>query len=231
MTASPETVAAYVDGELPQAARAAFEAEMAADPTLAAEVAFQRGLRERLAAAYDPVLAEPVPLTLRLAAQAANEGRGRGFRARIWAGLAASLVVGVVMGLAGGLAVRPAAGPLATRHGALVAQGGLAKALTTQLAADAGPVRVGLTFRTAAGGYCRTFWMNAERLAGVACRDDGAWTARAVSAWTPPPVTPYGVAATETPPAILATVDGLIAGRPLDAAAERAARDAGWAAR
>lgn len=231
MTASPETVAAYVDGELPLSARAAFEAAMAADPALAAEVARQRRLRERLTAAYEPVLAEPVPLALTLAAQAANQRRGAGLRAPAWAGAAAGLVVGIAVGLAGGLAVRPAEGPLANRHGALVAQGGLASALTTQLAADSGPVRVGLTFRTAAGGYCRTFQMDAERLAGVACRDGRAWTARAVSAWAPAAATPYSAAASETPPAVLAAVDGLIAGRPLDAAAERAARDAGWVAR
>ena len=227
MTSSPETVAAYVDGELSSEARAAFEVQMAADPALAAEVARQRALLGRLAGAYDPVLAQPVPVALALAAQAANDRRGLQVGARGWAAMAACLVVGVALGLA----VRPADGPLASRNGTLTAQGGLAAALTTQLASDGGPVRVGLTFRTAEGGYCRTFAMAADRLAGVACRDGGRWTARAVSAWKPPAVSAYRTAGAETPPAVLAAVDSLIAGEPLDARAERAARDAGWRVR
>ncbi|HLZ77582.1 anti-sigma factor [Phenylobacterium sp.] len=224
MTPSPETVAAYVDGELSPEARVAFEAQMASDPALAAEVARQRALANRLAAAYDPVLTQPVPLALALAAQAANDRRGPQIGARGWAAMAACLAVGAAVGLA----VRPAEGPLASRHGALIAQGGLSAALTTQLASDAGPVRVGLTFRTAEGGYCRTFEMAADRLAGVACRDGGRWTARAVSAWTPPAASAYRTAGAETPPAVLAAVDSLIAGEALDARAERAARDSGW---
>ncbi|HEX3364780.1 anti-sigma factor [Phenylobacterium sp.] len=227
MSPSPEAIAAYVDGELSPQARAAFEAEMAADMDIAAEVARQRALRTRLADAYDPILSEPVPLALTLAAQAANDQAALRFGPRGWAALAASLVVG----LAVGLAVRPAEGPLASRDGALVAQGGLARALTTQLATDAGPVKVGLTFRTAQAGYCRTFEAASDRLAGVACREGGRWTARAVSAWTPPAATAYRTAGSDTPPAVLAAVDGLIAGAPLDAAAERTARDSGWTAR
>jgi hypothetical protein len=37
------------------------------------------------------------------------------------------------------------------------------------------------------------------------------------------------MAASDTPPEVLAAMDHLIDGAPLDAAAERAARDAGWA--
>lgn len=227
MSPSLETIAAYVDGELSPQAQAAFEAEMVGDMNLTAEVARQGALRTRLAEAYDPVLSEPVPLALTLAAGAANDRPAVRFGPRGWAALAASLVVGVAVGLA----VRPAQGPLASHDGVLVAQGGLAKALSTQLAADAGPVKVGLTFRTTEGGYCRTFASSVDRLAGVACREGGRWTARAVSAWTPPAATAYRTAGSDTPPAVLAAVDGLIAGAPLDAAAERAARDSGWSAR
>jgi hypothetical protein len=38
----------------------------------------------------------------------------------------------------------------------------------------------------------------------------------------------YRTAGSDTPGAVLAAVDSLIAGDPLDAAAERAARDSGW---
>ena len=74
------TVAAYVDGELDTAARARFEADMARDPSLADAVAAQRRLRARLAAAYDPVLSEPVPPALRMAAEAANDRPARRFQ-------------------------------------------------------------------------------------------------------------------------------------------------------
>jgi anti-sigma factor RsiW len=90
-------VLAYVDGELAPAERAAFEREMAADPGLAAEVAGHRALARKVGGAYAPVLDEPVPLALTLAASAANEGR-RGWAPAQWAAVAASLVVGVLVG-------------------------------------------------------------------------------------------------------------------------------------
>jgi hypothetical protein len=227
MTASPETIAAYVDDELSPQARAAFEVDMAADPGLAAEVARQRALRARLAAAYDPVLAEPVPLGLRMTATAANEPRRSRLGLPQWAALAACLVVGVAIGQS----LSPPGGSLVSEHGTLLARAGLARALTTQLAADGGAVKVGLTFRDAGGGYCRTFLSRADRLAGLACRRDGRWIVQTASAWAPDGAPQYRTAASETPPAVLAAVDGLIAGAPLDAGAERAARDAGWAGR
>lgn len=212
------TIAAYVDGELDAAARARFEAEMARDPSLADEVAAQRRLRARLAAAYDPVLTEAVPLNLTMAAEAANDRPARRFGPPHWGAVAASLVAGVLVGRM----ALPAqdADPLAVR-------GELAQALDRNLAADAGPIRVGLSFRANDGRYCRTFQNNEDRLAGLACRDDGGWQVRTVTAWSPA-ATEYRTAGAETPPEILAAVEAMIAGEPLDAPAERAARDRGW---
>ncbi len=227
MTPSPEAIAAYVDGELSPQAVAAFEADMAADPDLAAEVARQRALRARLAATYGPVLAEEIPLALRMAATAANAPQRPRVGLPQWAALAACLVVGIAIGQS----LSPPGGSLVSEHGTLVARAGLARALTTQLAADGGAVKVGLTFRDAGGGYCRTFLSRADRLAGLACRRDGRWIVQTTSAWAPEGAPQYRTAASETPPAVLAAVDGLIADAPLDAAAERAARDAGWARR
>jgi hypothetical protein len=227
MTPSPETIAAYVDGELSPPAVAAFETLMNAEPGLAAEVGRQRALRARLAAVYDPVLSEEVPLALRMAATSANDVRRPRLGLPQWAALAACLVVGVAIGQS----LSPVGGHLVSEHGTLVARAGLARALTTQLAADGGAVKVGLTFRDAGGGYCRTFLSRADRLAGLACRRDGRWVVQTVSAWAPQAAPQYRTAASETPPAVLAAVDGVIAGAPLDAAAERAARNAGWAAR
>lgn len=223
-----ETLIAYTDGELPQAERARFEAEMASDPKLKAEVARHRALVAQVNGAYAPVLDETVPARLRTVASAANDpGRAGVRRLAPWAAVAASLLVGVMVGR---LAL-PDSSPLATKDGVLVARGQLAIALSSQLSAQPGVVKVGLTVKAADGRYCRTFADGADRLAGLACRRDGRWAARMVTAWSPAnnalgrPA--YRTAGSETPPEVLAAVDGL-AGQPLDAPAERAARDAGW---
>ena len=221
-----ERLFAYVDGELDAADRAAFEAEMAADPQLAAEVALHQSLADRVSAAYAPVLDEPVPPRLVAMAATANDEASRGARLGLpaWAAMAACLVAGV---LAGRLAW-PQSGLLVSRGGDLVARGDLATALGAQLTAEPGVVRVGLTFRAADGRYCRTFHSARERLAGLACRQGDHWIAEVATPFRPGPTPDYRTAASDTPPAVLATVDRLIAGAPLDAAQERAARDAGW---
>ncbi|MFL5295449.1 MAG: anti-sigma factor family protein [Phenylobacterium sp.] len=216
---------AYVDGELSAAERVRFEAEMQADPSLAAAVERHRRLVERVAAAYAAVLEEPTPARLATLGVAANDpGRAR-FGPPQWAAMAACLVVGV---MAGRTLWPQQAGPLAVRGDLLVAQGGLDRALTAQLASDTGAVRVGLSFRPRDGGYCRTFQSAGDRLAGLACRREGRWVVETATAWRPPAAPEYRTAASAMPPAVLAAVDAAIDGGPLDAAAERAARDRGW---
>jgi anti-sigma-K factor RskA len=221
-----ERLIAYVDGELDAGARAAFEAEMAKDPQLAVQVDSHRRLAARIGGVYAPVLDEPVPARLAAMATAANDlGANRArFGPPAWAAMAACLLVGV---LAGRLAW-PQPGPLVTRGDALVARGELARALSVQLAAEPGVVRVGLSFRTADGRYCRTFQSARERLAGLACRQGETWVAEVATAFQGGAAPDYRTAASETPPAVLATVDRLIAGAALDAAQERSARDQGW---
>lgn len=220
-----EKLMAYVDGELAEVERRAFEVELARDPALQSEVVRQQDLRARLAAAFDPVLDEPVPPQLAMVAQAANEPRRKGWGVPQWAAMAACLALGVLVGRG---VLQPKAGLLVFRDGALVAQGGLAQALDHQLAADAGPIRIGISFRSVDGRWCRTFQSAGDHLAGLACREPKGWTARAVAAWMPPAPGAYRTAGSETPAPVLAAVDAAIAGAPLDAAGERAARDRGW---
>jgi hypothetical protein len=221
-----ERVIAYGDGELAGAEVEAFEAELARDARLAAEVAQQKRLKARLAQAYRPVLEEEVPAGLVASASAAND-RGRPGWLQ-WGALAASLVAGVVIGR---LTLPQESGALRSTGDALVAQAGLARALDTKLASDPGPVRVGLTFRTAGGGYCRTFQSDPDRLAGVACREDGRWVVQTTTAWSPASGPDYRMAGSDTPAPVLSAVDQLIAGEALDASSERAARDRGWTSR
>lgn len=212
-----ERVAAYVDGELSSQEAIAFENEMATDSHLADAVAQQRRLRDRLAAFYDPVLKAPLPARLEMTASAANDPPRRSWTLPQWGAVAASLALGVI----GGRALIPDPDPLGVAPK-------IARALDHQLAADAGPVRVGITFRTADGRYCRTFVSASDDLAGLACRGSSGWSAQTATVWTPPVRAAYRTAAAETPPAVLAAVDALMAGEPLDAAAERVARNRGW---
>ena len=131
-----ERLTAYVDGELDPPARMAFERDLARDPARQAEVARQRRLRARLAAAFDPVLDEPVPLRLSSAAQSANAPR-RLWGVPHWAAMAASLLVGV---LAGRAALAPS-GSWTERGGAMVARGALAEALNKRPHTEDRPIR------------------------------------------------------------------------------------------
>lgn len=218
-----ERLMAYVDGELTASERATFERRLAGDSELRRRLGEQQELRRRLAAAFDPILEEEPPLRLTLAAQAANAS-GRRFRPAQWAAMAACLALGVIVGRA----ALPQRGLLAVQGGALVAHGQLASALDQRLAAEGGAIRVGVSFRSTDGSYCRTFQSEPDRVAGVACREPRGWLARTVTTWSPGQEAGYRTAGSETPVPVLAAVDAMIAGDPLDAAGERAARDRHW---
>ena len=152
---------AYVDGELPPADHAAFEARLAQEPALASAVARERTLRAGLQSTYAPVLDEPVPAGLldllampepAVAPAAANEPlpaalndahRAALPHARRWAfpqfaAMAACLVLGVLLGTRV-LAPHPAVGDdtLALNvapDGSITAQGALRDALEQDVA-------------------------------------------------------------------------------------------------
>lgn len=220
-----ERLMAYVDGELGAEARRAFEAEMAADPSLAAEVQAHRSLAAQLADAYAPVLGEPVPLRLTLATEAANDPQPLRRPWLPWAAMAACLAVGVI---AGRMTVGPPPG--VTVGDELSGRTELARALDRQLAAEPGAIRIGLTFRDTAGRYCRTFQSGPDSLAGLACRSDDGWRLQTATAWAPSLSPTYRTAGSDTPPAVLAAVDQAIRGETFDSVQEKAARDADWRA-
>jgi len=232
MSVDPATVAVFVDGELDDltARRIAREAE--ADPALAAEIARHRALKNRLATHYAPIAEEPVPGRLRalLAADdkvdtslaARRETKRPRFAPIHWGAIAASLALGLTIGLKPWM---PAA-DVATEQGTLVASGPLARTLDTQLASNQPQnvgirIRIGLSFRDREGRYCCSF--ESATLDGIGCRDDGRWqlerTARGSRA------SAYRQAASGE---LATAAAAMMVGDPLDAAAERTARDRGW---
>lgn len=237
---------AYADGELDPDQRAAIDQAMRDDPAVAAAVARHQALRRDVFAAFAGTLDEPVPARLQppapapvhdlAAARAAREADALAQQARSqrrhgwpqWGALAASLAVGVLAGSLG-TGWLGGDGDLALARGAegeLSAGGRLAQVLDRQLAAQAsGEVRVGLSFLSQSGSYCRTFQLGAS--SGLACREDGRWRIP-VLADSPASSGAYRQASASLPPAVLDAVDARIAGATLDAAAERKARERGW---
>lgn len=244
-----EQMRAYVDGELDAEASAVFEAALGADAGLRAALERERGLRAALSAAYDPVLDEPLPAALQAAlkgpaaavldldaARAARRAAPplRRWHWPEWGAMAACLSLGIGLGVWGPFTSGNAEQTVARRaDGTLVAQGTLDRVLTTTLAAEAPTgqgVAVGLSFKARDGRYCRSFAIDAAApLAGLACRDGGAWQVRALApAAAAAAPGSYRMAATALPPALLTLVDSSREGEVFDAAAEREARARGW---
>ncbi len=232
MTISDEQLMALVDGECSSEERAAFEAQIAPDAELSRRYAAQKALRNRLRGCFDGVLEEPVPQRLLDATSAARVRPSR----PIWFAAAASLVAGMVLGpfllkLAG---TTP---QVAFQQGRMTADGALAQALSRQLAADtssSGPVRVGVSFVSKTGAYCRTFVDRRElgSVAGLACRAADRWELKVLEsvAETPADRSTYTQAATPLPQSVLHAAEALMSGDALDAAGEAAARARGWKA-
>jgi hypothetical protein len=232
-----ETLMAFADGELDPARHAEVEAAVAASPELAARLERQRRLKARLEVAFAPVLDEPVPEQL----MAAVRGQGgaevvalAGRRPQrpapprtAWTAMAACLVVGIAAGLS--LETLRPQPWIRTGPGGPEASGALGRALDGELASagQAGPVRTGLSFLAADGRYCRTF-TSARRLAGLACRDQRGWRLQLLQATQGEAQGPYRMAASETPPQVLQAAQAMMAGAPLDARGEAAAKARGW---
>ncbi|MBI1682586.1 anti-sigma factor family protein [Caulobacter hibisci] len=256
MTVSDEEVFAYVDGELPPETMARITAAMTKDPALAARIQAQKDLRRLLSGAHAGVLREAIPPKLKAAAtngakpaeviafpqpkpkekakdrirvqKPASPSTRPAFAVRkppVWAAMAACLVAGLAVGRLA-LPSPPTADGRAAELPTAV--GPLAQALEDGTAAGAasGPVRVGVTFKSQAGRYCRTF--QGQTQAGVACRAEGSWRVLAVSPAATAAGGQYRQAGSETPAAVMAVVDDMIAGAPLDAAGEAQAVKAGW---
>jgi len=250
MTFSDDVLMAYADGELDLRTRAQVEDAMAADPQIAHRVAAHQALRKTLQSGFDTVLDEPIPDRLIEAARANSRVRsetrvvvplrprrpGVGALPRWaspgWGAIAASFVLGALVWHFG--TDWYSSGPVTERDGQLLAAGALDKALSNQLASAQpaqAPVRIGVSFRSKGGNYCRTFQVRENTsLAGLACRDQDKWRLEALaqSEASPGAHSEFRPAGSALPPAIAQAVDQAIDGDPLDAQAEARARTDQW---
>lgn len=239
-----EMLMAYADGELDARTRAAVDAAMASDPEIERRIAQHKALRSRIHSAFNKVLDEPVPARMLTVVRGEPSGARKGNVVPLhrrqtrhwmwpqWTAIAASLMVGVIVGRLALLRTGP--GPIVMRGGRMLAVGTLADALSEQLASDqtdADPVRIGVSFRSKSGEYCRTFALrDPAALAGVACRGAGGWQVGALARTESPGggSGAYRQAASPMPPAVIAAVGNQIAGEPLDQRSEAAARARHW---
>jgi hypothetical protein len=254
MTFSDETLIAYADGDLDDATRLAVEAAMRGDGSIARRVA-------RLRAARDEVFADQAPSGLRsrrapnvvqladvrasraAAQQAARKAARRHWGWPEWGALALVMVLGLAAGKFGlahwqpGWFSEPATAPtaVASRNGMLVAQGKLATSLSQQMGGavpSEGDVRVGLSFLSNEGGYCRSFTLVglSQDLVGIACRANDEWRIPVLvqSARPLPAMGAYRAAGTEMPTALLEAIDQRIVGGMLDTRAELEALRRNW---
>ena len=231
MMPDDEKFFAWLDGELSPDEAALVEAEVAKSRELARAAEQHRAMQARVKAAFDTVAAAPVPEQLRpkaavidfaKAKQARDEQRWRS--APRWATMAATLVIGFI----GGTMLAPrGGGPVDVQGGRLYAASALNRALDTELASapENGAVRVGLTFRDQSGAVCRTF--TNQQSSGLACRSHGRWQLRGLFAAPEGQSGAYRMAA-GMDPNLAALVDSTMAGEPLDAAQEKAAKARGW---
>jgi len=215
---------AYADGELDALTAKRVERAIAADPSLADVVAAHRALRERLGQAFGAASEEPVPA--RFAAMLASNvtplptPRPAWPRRWIEAGaIAASLVLAVAVGH------QWQSGPVKVSGDRVVASGSLGHALDTQLASASGDTHMLVSFRDDRGSYCRVFATAA--IDGIACRDQDQWVLRETRSPLHTAGSEYRQAGSADAP-LMASAQDMMKGDPLDAAAERRARDAGW---
>lgn len=225
MTIEPEMLMAYADGEIDPLNAKRVERAIASDPALAQEVERHRALRKRISDSFAPVADEQVPdrlaalLNSNVVDLPALKTRPILTRWREAAALAACLVLGLVIGM------EVPHGPVSAGAGGLYASGSLAAALDDQIGGADGAVKVAVSFRDKQGAYCRVFSSSAAD--GIACRDASGWALRRTQQGPAPKRGDYAQAGSPDPD-LMAVAQDMMAGEPLDAKAEEAARGAGW---
>jgi hypothetical protein len=248
---SDEELIAFLNGELDEARAERLVLDLENDAGLVDRLERLDPLSAEIKAAYDDVLAMPVPDRLRGAvlglqeemrtdnvvsfAAAKAEKERRRFRWPEFAAMAASLAVGLVIGGQSSIL-----GPSGKGADAIIIASGdgptVAPAVAQFLAAKAGGetqqiaglglARASISFRDGEDRLCRQFSIDAKATAtdGVACLADGQWAVAAIGTRSIEGGD-IRTASGDASPAVLAAVDAMIVGDPLDAGAEKAALD------
>ena len=219
MTISSEALKNFIDGKLAADDARGIAAQIANDPDLAAYVEDQKALHA--------AMASPAAIRLRRIHEIIATGSAN------WIPVVA-MAVGIGLGvlLAGSFGI---ATDLRSQNGALIAQGELAHVLSTSLAADEDAsmaARVAASFWSKNGSFCRTFLTRGNTqsaLAGIACRERGAW--RIAILETMAPLDSPQLTLGALPASVRGVMDNLIVGQALDAVAERQARSQDWRVR
>jgi hypothetical protein len=240
-----EQLMAFADGEVTADEADEIDRAVSADPALARQLedilAVTARVRDTMPTP-EPIPADEALATLirgRLSAEpdssvvelAARRRRVPGWaQAAAWpSAIAATLLVGISLGWS----VKPANEGILTVDGAPRAE--LASALTTTPSGGltrvtpGSSVRPTLSFATADGRLCRQFALEGRRVMnGVACKEGESWRVVALAASQDSRGGDYTTAAGPASDAVVAVVDGLIAGEPLDQAQEAARIRTGW---
>jgi len=188
-----ELLSAYLDGELPQAAREACEQRLAQEPTLAANLQAMQALQQQLhdtlhAANTARPLPEPVqslldttPVTINSEPHRLHRfthGGARGFA------VAASLVAAAALLLVPQWQQEPQSNSAALLSAALEKVPSSADGW--EILPDGSRLRPVLSFPSQDGSWCREYLLhNPEKtVRGVACRNDGQWETRVATTQT-----------------------------------------------
>ncbi len=258
MSFSDETLMAYADGELDEETRRAVEIAMRHDSSLARRVARLRAARDegvyadqrgpsamRARASANVVQLATVRAQRLAAQQAVRKATRRRWSWLEWSALALVMILGLAAGKFGlskwqpdwlGGGSKPEPTEVASRNGWLVAQDKLALALSQQLGGGAtqteADVRVGLSFLSNEGTYCRSFTLvgMTQDLVGIACRANEEWRIPVLvqNARPMPTAGGYRAGGTEMPTALLEAIDQRIVGGMLDTRAELEALRRNW---
>jgi len=243
-----DALSALIDGTLPDDRAVALRARLAREPALAARFAAMERANRAVRDAYRDVVDEPLPeRVLELlrapearAAKVVDLGarrRGRALPAWFPQAAAAGIALAIGLGLGFGLGQRsseaPAAGLLAATGA--VARGSPLYELLESVpsgeprAIDGATAEARFTFRAQGGDWCRELTVSsaAARNAAVACRRGGGWRVDLIGVEAAGGEV-YRPAGADAAP-LREAVDALIDGEPLEAAAERALVERGWA--
>lgn len=225
---------AWLDGELDPLEAARVAAEVEANGDLAHRAEQHRMMQRQLKAPFDSLMETPIPERWTETVAAGTNvvdfvpaGRAPAPRKAPtwpqWGALAATLAIGIVTGT---MLTQRGSSPVTVEGGKVYAASALGSALDTQLAsAPTGDVRIGITFRDQTNALCRTFTDAAA--SGLACREGKQWRLRGLFGAPEGQGGAYRMAA-GMDPNLAALVGSAMAGEPLDAVQERAARDKGW---